>query len=91
MKIYNAIVLYDVYVVAESGEAARDAVMQFITAGDLQPSESKAMETREERSIRSSWRDQKPLVGADVSDENFEKLVKGHTTVEVFTSIYKRG
>ncbi len=90
MKLYNVIILFDVYAVAESGEAARDAVMQFISNGDLPPSESKAIESREERNIRQSWRDQKPIVGADVTDDDFEKKIKGHTTIEIYQSLYTK-
>ena len=92
MRLYNTIIIYDVYTVANSAEAARKAVMQFIQAGDIQPSESTALETRADNNIRTSWRDQKPLVGEDISDDDFEKLVKGHTTIEMFQHIYtKRG
>jgi hypothetical protein len=91
MKIFNTIVLYDTYVVANSAEEARKALKDWIHEG-LNPSEEKAMEARDERNIRQSWRDQKPLVGGDVSDDDFEKHIKGHTTVEVFQHIYtKRG
>jgi hypothetical protein len=88
MKLYNTIVIYDVYTIANSSETARKAVMQFIQAGDIQPSESTALETRAENNIRSSWRDQKPLVGEDITDDDFDKRVKGHTTIEMFQHIY---
>lgn len=88
MKIFNAIVLYDVFVVAETNEAAVEALKAWIAEG-LNPSEQKAMEARDERNIRQSWREQKPLIGADISDADFKKL-KGKTTIEAFELIYKK-
>lgn len=67
--------------------------MAFIThevpAERLPPSESTAIETREERNVRQAWRDEKPLVGNDVSDVDFEKL-KGKTTLDVFKMLYHK-
>jgi len=54
------------------------------------PSEMTALEARTEGNIRQSWREQKPFVAADVSDADFEKKVKGHTTIEMFKQIYTK-
>lgn len=93
MKLYNVIVVWDVYATAESPDEARKAVMAFIThevpAERLTPSESTALEAREERNIRQAWRDEKPLVGNDVSDVDFGKL-KGKTTLDVFKMLYTK-
>lgn len=93
MKLFNVIIVWDVYCAAESHEEARKAAMEFIThevpAERLPPSESTALETREERNVRQAWRDEKPLVGNDVSDTDFEKL-KGKTTLDVFKMLYTK-
>lgn len=91
MKLFNVIVVYDTYVVAETPAAAREAVMQWLKEdpSSLIPEET-AFETREENNVRDSWREQKPLVGADVSDDDFEKRVKGKTTIEIFKNIYTK-
>lgn len=91
MKLFNAIIIYDYFVVAENGAEAIETLKFWIEDG-APTSEQKAMEARDERNIRLSWRDQRPLVGSSISDGDFEKHIKGHTTLDVFQHIYsKRG
>jgi putative heme degradation protein len=90
VKIYNAIAIHDVYIVAETSEKAREALLVWIAEGEP-PSEIVAVETNREVTIREAWREQKPLVAGDVSDADFKKL-EGKTTIQVFGHIYtKRG
>lgn len=91
MKLYNVITVFDVYAVAESEEEARLAVLGAIRAADepLDVSESTALESREDKNVRTAWRDQRPLVGNDVSDDDFAKL-KGKTTSEAHAMLYKK-
>jgi hypothetical protein len=86
MKLYNAIAIFDVYVVAESSEDARNALLAHINSG-MQPNEIVGVEATKAHTIRASWIDEKPLVGEQVSDEGFKKL-KGKTTGEAFELIY---
>ncbi len=90
MKLFNVIILWDVQVVAESEDAARDAVKEFIEQGELPASEAKAFESKETYNIRHAWQDQRPLVAGDVSDQDFERC-KGKTAIEVQDMIYRRG
>lgn len=92
MKLYNTICVWDVYVVAESAEEARKTALSWIKNSEepLEVSESTALEAREERNVRAAWRDQKPLVGNDISDDDFESHVKGNTTIEVYKKIYTK-
>lgn len=85
-KVFNTIVIFDGYVVAENHEDARAAMIAAIKEGD-EPSESTALEARSDNNIRESWREKKPLVGAAVSDEDFEKI-KGKTTLKIYQEIY---
>lgn len=85
-KVFNTIVIYDVYVVAENHEDARAAAIAAIAEGDP-PTEQTALEARNENNIRESWRDKKPLVGSAVSDGDFEKC-KGKTTLEIYRDLY---
>ena len=89
MKLFNVIVVYDVCCVAESNEAAWTAVLEMIRAQQdpLAVSTTTAIEAREEKNIRTAWRDERPIVGADVSDEDFEKL-RGKTTVQAHAMLY---
>ncbi len=89
MRLYNTIVVFDVYCIANTQEAAVAAAKAWIKDG-LEPTESVALESREEKNVRQSWRDQKPLVGTDVSDKEFEEQIKGHTTIEIFTHLYQK-
>lgn len=88
MKLYNVILIADCYVVAESGEAAREALKTAILEGEKHTEET-ALEVRNETSIREAKKADKPFVGADVSDADFEKL-KGKTTVEIYKLIYTK-
>lgn len=91
MKMFNTIAMFDVYIVAESGEAAREAMLKAIHAGDLTANEATATESQFERSIRQGYRDEKPFVAEDVSDADFKKIL-GKTTIEIFRALYtKRG
>lgn len=92
MKLYNTIIVYDVYAVAENEEDARAAVLANIRLqppDSLRATEENALEVRELRSIRSIWLDQKPCVGESVSDEDFERL-RGKTTKDIFEMLHIR-
>lgn len=86
MKVHNVIIVFDVYAVAEEPAAAREAIIAAINNGEIKISDQNAIPVNHERSIRDSWRDERPFIGADVSDEDFESL-KGKTTLEIFKMI----
>ena len=88
MKLYNVIVNFDMYVVAESPEAAREALTAWVAEGN-EPSEVVAIEAARENSVRTAWRDKPPLVAADVTDTQFETL-KGRTTATPYTLLYTK-
>lgn len=91
LKLFNVITIWDVYVVAKDEEAAKEVVRQWAQSGELPPSSEAVLETRENRQIRGEWLDQKPLIGNDLSDEEFASL-KGKTTLQAFERFYsKRG
>lgn len=91
MKLFNTIAIFDVYVVAETSEAARAVLLTELRQDDFMPSEIVGVEASREQAIRNAWRDQKPFVGDDISDEDFAK-VKGKNTIQIFEMIYtKRG
>lgn len=89
LRLFNAIVIFDDYVVAKSSEAAREALLAAIASSDVTPMEIVAKETTMANSIRSSKTDDKPLVAADVTDEEFETL-KGITNSAAFERFYTR-
>jgi len=89
MILFNVVAVWDVYVAAESHDAARAAVDELIKAGELPVSESNALPVRREVEVREAWRDQRILVGADVSDADFEKL-KGKTALQVFQMLHTK-
>lgn len=93
MRIFNVIMIHDMYVVAESNTDAVEAVRAFITeqagTGDVKPTEQTALESRSANNIRESWRKERPLVGPGVSDADFETL-KGKTTSEIWDMIYSK-
>lgn len=89
MRLYNTIMVFDVYCVAESPEEARATILEAIRDGEqpLDPSEQNALPVSREREVRDAWREEKPFVGATVSDEDFERC-KGKTTFEVFKMLH---
>lgn len=91
MKLFNTIVVFDVYTVAESPDEAIAAAIACIRDANepLATSQQNAFETREERGIRKAWQDERPLVGANVSDEDFATL-KGKTTTQAHAMLYKK-
>ena len=90
MKLYNTVVVWDIYVLAESNQAAREAAMSMIQGADqLQPSESTAIEVRKENEIRDAWRQESPIVGADIGDADFAK-VKGKKVIDVYHMLHTK-
>lgn len=88
MKLFNAIAIYDVYVVAESSEDARRALLAAIE--DSQPpSEIVGVEVTREEAIRASWCEQAPFVGDEITTQDFDKI-KGKSTVEIFRQLYTK-
>lgn len=91
MKLYQTIIIFDVVAAANSEEAARRALLALVRDGvDPQaPNEIVAREITHEREIRNAMREDKPIVGADVSDADFE-TVKGRTNMEMFKRLYTK-
>lgn len=89
MKLYNVVKVFDVYCVAETPDAALEAVETFIREENEPVSEETALETTHERNIRAKWIEKSPFVGSDVSDEDFGR-VKGKSTLQVFEMLHKR-
>lgn len=94
MKLFNAIAIFDVCVVAESSEKAREALLEAINPPSpetepLMPMEITATEIMRENAIRSGFRDERPFVAADISDADFEKC-KGKTTAQIYAQIYTK-
>jgi hypothetical protein len=87
VRIFNAIAIHDVYVVAETPEDARAALALYVKEADSKPTELTALEARSENNIRESWREERPLVGASISDADFAKL-KGKNVVDAYKMIY---
>ena len=93
LRLYNTIIIFDVYTVARSGDAAREGLLAAIRSQDnpAEPSENIAREVTMKNSIRGSWVEQKPYYASDISDEEFEKN-RTYTTMELFERFYeKRG
>lgn len=87
VRLHNVVIVFDVYCVAESPEAARQAVKDLILSDDpaerVSPSDENALPVVHQRSIRDTWKDEAPIVAADVSDADFERI-KGKKTLAIF-------
>jgi len=88
VKLFNTIVIWDCYVVAESSEDARKELLAAITEGEA-PSEVVGSEVTREAAIRASWLDQRPFVAGEVSVADRAKI-KGKTTTEIFQQLYTK-
>lgn len=89
MKLYNTVIVFDVFTVAETPEAAREAALAALHEG-LVPSEQVATEVTRPNTIRAAWVNQRPLVAADVADADFETL-QGKDTAAVYAQLYTKG
>lgn len=89
MRVFNTIVIFDVYTVGRSPETCRETILEAIQAGTIQPNEVVAKEVTMANSIRTSWTEQKPWVAKDVTDEEFEQI-KDLTTSQAWDAFYKR-
>ena len=93
LRLFNTILIFDVYVVARTAETARECLLAAIRQADdpQQPSESVARDVTMKNSIRQSWVEQKPLYASDVTDEEFEAN-RPYGTMELYERFYeKRG
>lgn len=89
LRLYNAIVIYDVYMVGKTPEAAREGLLSAIASGELKPSEIVAKEVTMQSSIRESWKEERPWLANDITDEEFETL-RGKSTQLTFDMLYKK-
>lgn len=86
--MWNTIIMWDVYVVAETAEDARETVKSWIAEGNA-PTEENAREARDKHNVRLTWHEKRPLVGQTVGDADFDRI-KGHTTIEIWHQIYAK-
>ena len=89
MKLYNTVIVFDVFVVAETPEAARAAALGALRE-DLAPSEQVATEVTRPNTIRAAWVNQPPFVAADVTDADFATL-RDKDTAAVYAQLYTKG
>lgn len=89
MKLYNTVIVFDVFVVAETPEAAREAALGALRE-DLAPSEQVATEVTRPNTIRAAWANQPPFVAADVTDADFATL-QAKDTAAVYAQLYTKG
>ena len=89
-KLFNTIIIWDVYCVARSPEEARETAKRWITQEDLKASEEVALSVTREAEVREVWRNEKPLVGNNITDDEFEQRVKGKTTIQIFEDLYTK-
>lgn len=91
MKLFNVVAMYDFFVVAETSEAARDALLAWIRDGaePIDPTDIAGTPIMRENAVRKSALDKKPLVGADVSEKDFESI-RGKTVGETYTFLYTK-
>lgn len=87
MKLFNVIITWDVYCLANSEEAAIASILELIHANDLNASHRKALELRASP-VRPQWQDEPAVVAGDISDEEFEQ-VRGKTTQQAYELLTK--
>lgn len=91
MKLFQTIVIFDVVVTANSEEAAKAALIALIRdqADPQGANEVVAREITHEREIRHAMKTSTPIVGADISDADFE-TIRGKTNLEMFERLYTK-
>lgn len=83
LHLVNVIVVFDAYIVAHNPEEAKAALLELIQQGEPPTSIAHYDRISRVEDIRSDCKDQKPIVAATVTDEEYEKYL-GSTTVEFF-------
>lgn len=91
MKLYNTIIVWDVYTVGADDEDPMAVLAAATEAcrGDLPASTGTALHVTQPREVRAAWVAEKPLVSNGVSDADFEQL-KGKTTMEIFKMLHEK-
>lgn len=87
-KMFNVIVTWDVYAVANEGQSAEAAVLELIKSGEISATHRKALPMKVSP-VREAWRDERPIVGDDVSDADFARL-RGKTTQQAYELLTKK-
>jgi hypothetical protein len=89
-KLFNTIIVYDVYTWAENEEDANAAALAMIRDHEEPepPSEQNSLEVNRQP-VRAAWLAKRPIVGAAVSDADFER-VKGKTCEQVHAELTKK-
>jgi hypothetical protein len=85
MKLYNCVLQFDVYIVANNAQEAIDACTGIIQRGEP-PTDKVTYDIRTLRDIRVDWRDQQPFVAPSVTDEQYAPLAD-LTTESVFNAL----
>lgn len=92
MQMFNVILTFDGYVVAgtnaDSGDRAIEAAIELIRSGEINMTHFKALPMCV-TPVRPACRDQRPLVAADVSDEDYTQI-QGKTVEQAYDLITKR-
>jgi hypothetical protein len=90
-KLFNVIRIWDVYVFARAAEEAQACLDTWIRSENLTPSEATALPVTRDPEVRERWRNEKPLVANDITEEEFEEMAKGRTTIELYNLLFKKG
>lgn len=85
MKLYNCVLQYDVYIVANSAQEALDACAGIVARGEP-PTDKVTYDIRTLRDVRVDWRDQMPFVSPQITDEQYAPLSE-LTTEGVFDAL----
>lgn len=85
IQLFNTVVQFDIYIAAHSKEEAEAAVLAAIQQGE-KPMEVFSYAILNPRDIRNDWREERPLVAAEVSDEEWQPFT-GKTTHDFFMSV----
>jgi hypothetical protein len=83
LHLVNVIVVFDTYVVAHNPEEAKAALLELIQQGEPPTSIAHYDRIARVEDLRSDCKDQKPIVAATVTDEEYEKYL-GSTIEEFF-------
>lgn len=84
MKLFNTIIVFDVFCAANSEDEAMATILAAIRNPESpeSPSEKVAIAVTHERNVRAAWAEKSPFVGETISEDDYE-LLKGKKTLEI--------
>jgi len=89
MKLFNALVHYEAWILAHTSDGARIALESLIRGGEVKPFEAVAFEIRNERDIPARIKEELPFVANEVPPSEYEPTADD-TVIVIWKRLYTK-